>query len=331
MPSKYDGFLESEPIERRGKLPPYDICNYIEITCPHCNKPCAEIREALVKQTKSTECLKHLRLCEVYKSNGGVVAPKRSATTTATTAMVVAPQKMTEVEKLRAEMAEMKQEIKGLQDKTGLYDCVLEAVMPSLALPLTAPVENAKITLREAAIKDVTPQSLLLSNDTVSKEMHTAILEEKNAMIDQKDQMLATEKERREELKEAHTQALETYKKELEAKDSELSKTKYEKEQAEREKTEVDKRMQEVSKTVTSLSTRADRLQKERDALNAKYNAALKGHEQAVRSYGKHGASQLSKLQQGQKRALAGVAMEAQTAAAVAFEREFAEKRARGS
>ena len=300
--------------------------DYSYLKCPHCNIEVIELPTANVYKQKYSAIKDHLRVCETFKYKGGVVAPKRSTST----AMVVAPQKMSEVEKLRAEMVEMKRGIKKLEDKTSLYDSVLEAVMPSLALPLTAPEENAQITLRQAAIKDIkdmTPLALPAPMDAIPKEMHIAILEEKNAMIEQKDQMLATEKERREELKEAHVHALENYKKELEAKNSELSKTKRDKEQAEKEKNEVDLRAQEVTKTVLSLSTRTDQLQKERDVLNAKYHAMLKGHEQAVRSHGKHGSSQLSKMHQGQKRAM--VTIDAQTAAAVAIEKEFAAKRAR--
>ena len=322
---KYDEFAEGCVLIQKSKTSPYNECRYIPIACPHCKVMFVEIKEADIKTSKASKCLKHLRVCEVFKEKGGEVAPKRSMTTS--TAMVLIPEKRSEVETLRAEMAEMKQEIKGLQDKTGLYDSVLTAVLPSLQLPLTAPEENAKITLRQAAMKDITPLALPAPIDVVPKAMHTA-------MIEQKDQMLATEKERREELKEAHTQALEKYKKVLEAKESELNNTKYEKEQAVKNKNVADLRAleasrtaQEASNTVVSLSTRTEELQRERDALKYKYNAMLKGHEQAVRNYGKHGSSQLSKLQQGQKRAIADI--DVRTAAAVAIEKEFAAKRAR--
>ena len=51
--------------------------------------------------------------------------------------------------------------------------------------------------------------------------------------------------------------------------------------------------MNEVIRQVTSLTTSADRLQKERDAIRVKYDAVLKGHEQAVKNRGKHDASML--------------------------------------
>ena len=319
-PSKYTDFEEGCVIIRRSTKPPYENHRYIPITCPHCKAVFVDIKETDIKTNKASKCLNHLRLCEAFKGSDAVQKKTQVADEIAELKEQMAEMKQTmaasEQEKIEMKQTwenqqyEMKQEIKGLQDKSGLYDSVLEAVMPSLVLPLTAPVERAKMTLREAAIKDVTPLPLTLSApvDAIPKEIHIT-------MIEQKDAQVAQEKAHKEEI-------AKIYKEQLDAKDSELIK-------ANQEKDTANRRAQEANQTATSLSSRADRLQKERDALYAKYNAALKGHEQAVRVHGKHGSSQLSKLQQGQKRALAGVAMEAQTAAAVAFEREFALKRAR--
>ena len=44
---------------------------------------------------------------------------------------------------------------RALKDKQNLYETVLNAVMPSLTLPLTEPIDSAQIKLREAAIKDI--------------------------------------------------------------------------------------------------------------------------------------------------------------------------------
>lgn len=63
---KYTDFVESEPIERRGKLPPHEPTMYVDVTCPHCQKVCAEIPHSLLKQTKATNCLAHLRVCPEY-------------------------------------------------------------------------------------------------------------------------------------------------------------------------------------------------------------------------------------------------------------------------
>lgn len=326
-PSKYTDFEEGCVIIRRSTKPPYDEHRYIPISCPHCNVVFIEMKEKDLKTSKATKCLNHLRLCEAFKGSDAVQKKTQVADEIAELKEQMAEMKQTmaasEQEKIEMKQTwenqqyEMKQEIKGLQDKSGLYDSVLEAVMPSLVLPLTAPVERAKMTLREAAIKDVTPQplTLLAPVDAIPKEIHIT-------MIEQKDAQVAQEKAHKEEI-------AKIYKEQLDVKDSELIKANQEKDTANQRAQEADRRAQEANQTATSISSRADRLQKERDALYTKYNAALKGHEQAVRSHGKHGASQLSKLQQGQKRALEGVAMEAQTAAAVAFEREFAAKRAR--
>ena len=112
--------------------------------------------------------------------------------------------------------------------------------MPSLTLPLTAPAEHAKITLRKAAQKDIAPSTTTLAlsgpMDVIPREMHTAMLE-------QKDEMIAIEKERRGEMKEA----IDKYKKELEVKEIEVIQAR--------------KAAQEANQTATSLSTRADRLQ----------------------------------------------------------------------
>jgi len=308
--SKYDVFHVSFPYAKLDKCL-RDVAltrDYVIITCPHCNVQFGETTVQAIVKMKSTHCAKHLLDYPDCKCS-------------VSTTLVTASKKKDEVAQLRAEMdemkqqnSEMKQEIKGLQDKTCLYDSVLEAVMPSLVLPLTAPEERAKLTLREAAIKDITPLALPAPVDVVPKEMHTAMIEHKNAMIEQKDAMIAVEKERREELKEAHVQALESYKKELQVRDSELAKTMQEKEQA-------DKRAQEANKTATSLSTRVDRLQKERDAINAKYNAALKGHEQSVRNHGKHGLSPLSRSKIGMR----GCATDAEAEEARAMDRAYAQ------
>lgn len=299
--SKYDAFQVSAPFTRPSKLSPDATREYVQITCPHCHVQFGETTAEAIGKMKSTHCAKHLIECPMFKT---------TTKTDTKSIIVVASKTNSEIAELKEQMAAMKQKMDGqqeqiteLQDKTTLYDGVLEAVMPSLVLPLTAPEERAKITLREAAIKDIkdiTPLTLLAPVDAIPKDMHTAILEQKNEMI-------ATEKERREELKEAHNHALDALKQELEHKDSELAKTM-------QEKREADKRAHEANQTVYSLSSRVDKLQRERDVFKAKLDAALTGHESTVRN---------SKFQQGQKRAMS---LEAGTAAAVACEREFAQR-----
>ena len=77
--SKYSDFSESVAISRRGKLPPHDITDYVDIMCPHCNEVCAELPITLIKTQKATHCLKHLRVCEAFKAKGGEVPMAKSA------------------------------------------------------------------------------------------------------------------------------------------------------------------------------------------------------------------------------------------------------------
>ena len=338
---------------------------YSFLKCPHCKTEDIIIASLNLKIQKHATIREHVAVCPSYTGERPV---KRCKEKKESAALVVrAPTASPESESTGIsleeqflalknkvadqdrEMADLKQEnvdmkqkdadkdrrLEKLEDKTCLYDGVLAAVMPSLALPLTAPEENAKITLREAAIKDLTPGAMTLAltgpMDVIPREMH-------KAMIEQKDALIAVEKERREEMKEAHTAAMDNYKKALEAKDGELMKAVREREAAVKRRSAVEKEMQEkmeklqeANKTATTASSRAEKLQRERDALKAKFDAELKAKEQLGRMHGKHGLSQLSKVQQqGLKRSLAEhAAMDAQTAAAVAIEREFAAKRAR--
>jgi len=325
---------------------------YSYLKCPHCNTEDIEIASDNVYKQKYTVIRDHILICPSFAGERPPKRGKGTATTSATasTAMVVIPVKTDELAELKAEMAAFKQKVadekeemtrkeeemrrkdeekdrrlENLESKTSLYDSVLEAVMPSLVLPLTAPMENAKITLRDAAMKDIASRPLALPapEDVISRDLHTAMMEQKDAMIEQKDLQIATEKERREEMK----GVIDKYKGELEAKDSELSKTKQEKEKAEADKKEAELRAHEACKTWTSLSTRTARLQKERDALDAKYKAALKGHEQSVRNHGKHGQSMLAKLLYTEKRGYTAVT-DQEADASRAIERDFARREA---
>ena len=320
---KYADFVEGDVVVQKSKKSSYGEDRYVPLTCPHCNVMFLELKETDMKTTKSSKCLNHLRTCVAYKLKGGDIAFKKPVTDEIAELKQQMAEMKEKMEDSEKEKGEMKQEIKGLQDKTGLYDSVLEAVMPSLALPLTAPVENAKITLREAAMKDVAPKTLALMapSELVSKELHIAMIDLKDAVIDQKNEIIAIEKAHKEEF-------TKVYKDQLDAKDLELTNANMEKEKANKDKKEMEscmqelnKRMQEASQTATSASSRADRLQKERDALSAKYNASLKGHEQSVRNYGKHGLSPLSRSKIGMR----GCATDAEAEEARAMDRAYAQ------
>jgi len=334
--SKYTDFKEGDVVSKTSKMPPYSVDRYIPISCPHCDTVFVNIKVTDLKTNKASKCLNHLRICEIHKHGGGMVTSKYHIKVT-TDEIAELKKQMAEMKEKMAESEhekdEMKQEIKGLQDKTGLYDSVLEAVMPSLTLPLTAPVEDAKITLRKAAMKDVATQPLALMGpaDLVSKEMHSAIIDLKDAVIDQKNEIIAIEKAHKAEF-------AKVYKDQLDAKDLELIKANAEKEKANTEKEkavndkhemesymrELNKRMDDASKTATSASSRADRLQKERDSLSAKYNASLKGHEQSVRNHGNHGKHGLSPLSRS-KIGMRGCATDAEAEEARAMDRAYAQ------
>ena len=315
--SKYDTFCVSDPYELPYKrscgiaVVRRDVAltrDYVIITCPHCNLQFGETTLETIAKMKSTHCAKHLIECRSFEpSTSIIVAPKK---------------KKDELAELKAEMAEMKRKdvekdrrLENLESKTSLYDSVLEAVMPSLALPLTAPVQNAKITLRDAAIKDLAHQTLALPApiDVVSREMHIA-------MIEQKDAMIASEKAHREEFNGF-------YKKQLDEKNSELEKAIFEKQVAEKQTKELLQAADESAKTAASASSRADRLQRERDAYKVKFDASLKGHEQSVRNHGKHGQSMLAKLLYTEKRGYTAIT-DQEADASRAIEREYARKEA---
>ena len=75
-PKKYTDFLESEPIQRRGKLPPHAPSNYIDVTCPHC-KTTIEILQTHIKAVKASQCLAHLRKCPAYNGPPLTDAPEK--------------------------------------------------------------------------------------------------------------------------------------------------------------------------------------------------------------------------------------------------------------
>ena len=283
MPKKYDDFVESDPVERRGKLPPYAPVNYIDITCPHCKVVFAEIGKDLLASKKSTVCLQHLRVCKTFTDNGGSVTQKK-ASSTEFEELKAKVQKMEElqakVEEQGVTIQKQGSTIQDLQDKTGLYDTVLMAVMPSLALPLTAPEERAQLSLREAAMKDLPlqPLALLPPSDVVPLSTHIQMIEEKNTTIEEKNTTI-----------EQKDKILELYQRQVDAKESELALTlqnkkqveqeknqaEHEKIQAEIKKNDADLRSHEATLKMNSLASRMNRLQKERDDLKKKCNELI--------------------------------------------------------
>ena len=303
---------------------------YTYLKCPHCNTEDLEIATDNLKRDKHTVIRDHMLVCQSFT---GERPPKRNKSIitspmAASTAMVVAPntkdefeelnakvavltQKMTESEQEKEEMKqEMKgqqQEIRGLQDKTCLYDGVLAAVMPSLLLPLTAPEQQAQLSIREAAIKDIRPRSLALMapTDVIPMSMHMEMIGQKDTTIEQQnttiDQQNTTIGQRDETIAE-DKQAMEDYKKQLQTKDGEIAIVIQEKQDADKVSQQANKMVQEANKMVTSVTSRAERLQKERNALQSKFDALLKGKESRDRK--RPGKSLLGESQEALKTAV---------------------------
>lgn len=294
---------------------------YSYLKCPHCNAEDIEIPSNNVDRQKWSAIKDHITMCPSFTGERPSKRGKSTATdelTTLRTQMEEMKQAMEsqmesqrlammlQLDSQKQAMEGQQQEIKELQSKTCLYDSVLKAVMPSLPLPLTAPLEMAKITLRAAAIKDITTQPIAQPTtiDCVSKEMHLAVIEQKDALI-------AAEKAHKEEF-------VSTYKKQLQEKDAELSKANSELIRAEQEKNEAERRARAANESAAAASSRAIRLQRERDTLKLKYETSLK--------IGQEPGNKIMEAIEAQMRT---AAMMAQTAEAVEYEREFARKRAR--
>jgi len=79
--SKYSDFLESEPVSRRGKLPPHEMTDYVDIKCPHCHQVCTELPASLLKTQKANSCLKHLRVCPEFKGSVTPTSDKKGKMT----------------------------------------------------------------------------------------------------------------------------------------------------------------------------------------------------------------------------------------------------------
>ena len=134
----------------------------------------------------------------------------------------------------------------------------------------------------------------MLPSATLSKELHEMQLLLKSKEVEGKKELI------------------EFYKKQVDLKEVELA-------QIKREKEKTDIRLVEALHNITKISSRAERLQTQYDTLKSKYDAEMNIKSQIAKANGRYG--QLNKLHNEQKRVLE---MEAQTAAAVAFEKGWA-------
>jgi len=336
MPSrKYVDFEESKSIERRGKLPPYEPCNYVDITCPHCKKVCAEIRETLVKQTKSTECLKHLRVCPEFK---GEVPPKRSAAAAGpsteeqvstaiipihdklvtTKSKVVDPQ---EFERLKAKVDQLTQQqaqhhvwwgevavhmgLPPPQDPPVLVDAVRMIKESSSSAALIMSEDAKKMCQQRADFS-----RMLTQKDETILQKDDLISGQKQLLEKQTEETLRLEAQHKEEaarleaqhkegirLKEAE---IRDAKERLEAQQNEAERQRVEaeKQQAEAERQRVEAEKQQAEAEAQRVTVK--RLQDERDAMESKFRAQLKRQRCGTSK------SLLSQAEQGHKTRVTG-------------------------
>ena len=115
-PKKYVDFEEKDPQERRGKTPPHNLRMYVDILCPHCKDVFVEIPAELIKQTKASECLKHLRVCPEFNGSVTPAPEKKEKAKEPTNADLLAQLKLMREENLqmREENLQMREENRGM-------------------------------------------------------------------------------------------------------------------------------------------------------------------------------------------------------------------------
>ena len=82
QPKKYNDFVVSEPYTKESKQASFSSTTdapdgrmYVNITCPHCEKPFKELLECHLGSKRADLCLNHLRECETAQKRGIRVSP----------------------------------------------------------------------------------------------------------------------------------------------------------------------------------------------------------------------------------------------------------------
>lgn len=305
---------------------------YSYLRCPHCKREDIEILTCALAYNKSVVTRAHIAVCRAYaesrppkrhgdasslSSGSSSIVPNSLGTSAhpvgsacpSTSAEQPDESVETRLARIEHENRVMRDKMERLESKTTLYDGVLAAVMPSLRLPLTAPEETARITLREAAIKDIAASAALViaaPSDVIAKNVHVDMLAAKDMHIAARDSTLAE------------------YKHQLAIKNSELKTALDQKDAAVRRQRDVEREMHtkllELNKTAISASSRADALQRERDALKTKIEAETKKTEKEREALNKE-----RKALDARKRAFHMDSI----GSFKAFEQEWMQKRAR--
>jgi len=144
----------------------------------------------------------------------------------------------------RLEILEKK--TKELQAKSGLYDAVLKAVLPTLTLPLQPSFEAAKTSVRQAMIQENTPRctSLIIQPDQyVQREFHNDMIKLKEEEKAFKDQQLLEREDR-----------LKRYKEELEDVTRRLKEAENEREEAKKRALDAEKKSIQLKKEKEQVS-----------------------------------------------------------------------------
>ena len=75
-PKKYLDFVEGAPVSEPSHRSPHaGKRDYVPITCPHCASVFVKIPSENLFKTKSSKCLRHLRVCPKFKGEVASKAP----------------------------------------------------------------------------------------------------------------------------------------------------------------------------------------------------------------------------------------------------------------
>jgi len=276
---------------------------YSYLKCPNCLNEDIEIASGNLKRDKHTVIRDHMSICPSFSGERPAKRSKTTTTTSHNAVMVpfnstdsVKQSESTEMSAMKKEMAEMKQRMTESEAKHESTNNQLHTVKNVVAQHQGHWGDLARLMGYQPPkdppfLLDKCQEKLTASSGGST----TLMLEMKDRIIEEKEKMIDSEKAHKDEF-------IEHYKKQLDEKNKELEKAIRGKEVAEQKAKELQHAAEESTRAAVSASSRADMLQKERDALDAKFKAVLKGNEQAARSHGKHGQSQLSKMQQGHRR-----------------------------
>lgn len=77
---KYTDYKELPCVTRKSRLPPYNVCTYVPIQCPHCTSTFVEIKIDDLKTTKASKCLQHQRACPDFQGEVKQAPEKKNPT-----------------------------------------------------------------------------------------------------------------------------------------------------------------------------------------------------------------------------------------------------------